>query len=130
MTRRSLSTRQRLAAFLAAHGRCQRCTLHITPGKRWEVDHITPVALGGTDDPANLQVLCAPCHGIKTAKRDAPQLAKAKRIQVRHLGAWRPAAPMRGSRASPWKRRLDGTVVKRQLAENRRAACRWVATKE
>ena len=86
MTRRSLSNRQRLATFLAAHGRCQRCMLHITPGKRWEVDHITPVALGGTDDPANLQVLCAPCHGTKTAKRDAPQLAKAKRIQARHVG--------------------------------------------
>ena len=100
------------------------------PGRAWALPalhapHHTRQALGGrshhaggaggSDDPANLQVLCAPCHGTKTAKRDAPQLAKAKRIQARHVGAWRPAEPMRGSRASPWKRRLDGSVVRRQL---------------
>ena len=44
-----------------------------------------PRRAGGTDDPANLQVLCAPCHGTKTAKRDAPQLAKAKRSRP---GMW------------------------------------------
>jgi 5-methylcytosine-specific restriction endonuclease McrA len=28
----------------------------------WDVDHIVPVADGGTDDPANLRLLCIPCH--------------------------------------------------------------------
>jgi len=27
-----------------------------------EVDHITPLAYGGTDDPANLRALCRSCH--------------------------------------------------------------------
>ncbi len=31
-----------------------------------EVDHITPVAKGGSDNPANLQSLCADCHQAKT----------------------------------------------------------------
>ena len=31
-----------------------------------EVDHITPLTLGGTDDDANLQALCTPCHRTKT----------------------------------------------------------------
>ena len=28
----------------------------------WDVDHIVRVADDGTDDPANLRLLCAPCH--------------------------------------------------------------------
>jgi len=31
------------------------------------VDHITPKAQGGTDDPDNLESLCRTCHNAKTA---------------------------------------------------------------
>ena len=41
--------------------RCQRCGAW---GK--EVDHKVPVAEGGGNDPANLQVLCRRCHKKKT----------------------------------------------------------------
>lgn len=48
----------------------------------WEVDHIVPVKDGGTDDPANLRLLCHECHvtaGIeqRRARRQkvAPELA-------------------------------------------------------
>lgn len=34
------------------------------------VDHITPLAQGGTDDLANLQGLCPSCHSRKTAVED------------------------------------------------------------
>jgi 5-methylcytosine-specific restriction protein A len=27
-----------------------------------EVDHITPLSVGGTDDPTNLRTLCTTCH--------------------------------------------------------------------
>ena len=33
----------------------------------WEVDHIVAVEDGGTDDPANLRLLCRPCHKDRTA---------------------------------------------------------------
>jgi 5-methylcytosine-specific restriction endonuclease McrA len=33
----------------------------------WEVDHIVAVEDGGTDDPANLRLLCRPCHKERTA---------------------------------------------------------------
>lgn len=34
-----------------------------------EVDHITPLSQGGADlDQANLEAICATCHGAKTAR--------------------------------------------------------------
>jgi 5-methylcytosine-specific restriction enzyme A len=33
-------------------------------------DHITPLRRGGTNEPENLQGLCAPCHSRKTARED------------------------------------------------------------
>lgn len=39
---------------------CGRVTMDL------ELDHIKNVAQGGTDDEANLQSLCVPCHKKKT----------------------------------------------------------------
>lgn len=39
------------------------------------VDHIVPLADGGSDDPDNKQTLCTPCHDEKTA-REAKQRAR------------------------------------------------------
>ena len=35
----------------------------------WDVDHIVRVADGGTDDPANLRLLCIPCHAEVTREQ-------------------------------------------------------------
>lgn len=47
-------------------GLCQVCKAHgkLTPAVA--VDHIKDKALGGTDDPSNLQAICEPCHTAKT----------------------------------------------------------------
>lgn len=37
-----------------------------------EVDHITPVAFGGSHHPSNLQPLCTPCHA-KKSQEDAQE---------------------------------------------------------
>lgn len=53
---------------------CQACgtvTLDL------EVDHIINVAQGGTDDEANLQALCVPCHKLKTAEESARGAGRA-----------------------------------------------------
>ena len=33
---------------------------------RWQCDHITPLADGGTNDELNLQAICANCHSEKS----------------------------------------------------------------
>jgi 5-methylcytosine-specific restriction protein A len=47
---------------LAAEPLCRHCS---RPGL--DVDHIIPLASGGTNDRNNLQVLCHSCHSSKTA---------------------------------------------------------------
>jgi hypothetical protein len=70
--------------------------------------------LGGTNEAKNLQILCKPCHQSKTSQSDMPCIAKTKRLKARHLGARSPSTrPLPGSRRSPWKRKLDGSVIKR-----------------
>lgn len=54
------------------------------------------------------------CHRRETAERDLPQIAKAKRRLARHIGAYRSRRPMPGSKASGLRKRMDGTVERRQ----------------
>lgn len=53
------------AQFLKSFPQCERCGDQATV-----VDHITPLAQGGTHQWANLQPLCASCHNRKTATED------------------------------------------------------------
>jgi hypothetical protein len=45
-------------------GKCNMCGLKF--GNDYEIDHIEPIASGGTNDITNLQCLCISCHREKT----------------------------------------------------------------
>lgn len=112
--RREFPTKIKLAAWALAKCKCERCSVQIRPGNGPHYDHRVPDAVNGEPTLANCQVLCKTCHGIKTAKVDVPAIAKTKRVLTGVARAERPKSrPMPGSRASAWKRRMDGTVVKR-----------------
>lgn len=113
MTRRSLSPTRRLAIFLAADGLCHLCGQRIQVGERWDVEHPIPLALGGADDESNMSPAHVKCHAGKSAA-DAGDIARAKRREAKHLGAYRSARPMDGSKASRWRKRMDGTVEARR----------------
>ena len=71
--------------------------------------------MGGEPTLKNCEVLCLNCHGAKTTKQDVPRIAKAKRVERNHVGARAtPKAILPGSKASKFKKRLDGTVVLRE----------------
>lgn len=115
MRRRSISTRERVAIFERARGVCHICGGRIDGTREaWEVEHVVPLALGGDENPGsdNLQPAHVGCHARKTAE-DAGRIAKAKRLHARHIGAKRPRSVIPGSRASRWKRTIDGRTVLR-----------------
>src|SRR4051794_21694902 len=58
--RRSFNSPERIALFLDADGRCQRCGEELEPG--WHADHVQAWVRGGITDVINGQALCPPCN--------------------------------------------------------------------
>ncbi len=52
--------------FSAQSGCCVYCKDNL--GRKYHVDHIVPLSKGGSNDPANLQLLCASCNLSKAAR--------------------------------------------------------------
>ena len=55
---RGLQTR----LYAAQQGRCQGCGLRFTKKRPPHLDHMDPLARGGRNEDANVQLLCAPCN--------------------------------------------------------------------
>lgn len=92
MARREFSKDVKRQAHARADGCCEglkadgtRCNGALLDG-RFHYDHNIPDALGGEPELWNCVVLCIPCHSEKTAKRDVPMIAKAKRVADRQIG--------------------------------------------
>ena len=50
--------------FGIQEGKCNGCEV-LLPFRNMTIDHIIPRSKGGTNDPDNLQLLCAPCNSTK-----------------------------------------------------------------
>jgi HNH endonuclease len=67
---------------------CRYC-MTATPGTPLRVDHVVPVALGGTDDATNLVTSCEPCNSGKTSTvPDSPLVTQVKEDAMRWQMAW------------------------------------------
>lgn len=113
MTRRSISTRERVQIFEAASGVCSICGCKIAVGDAWDVSHEVPLALGGEDGGDNLRPAHRKCHRHHTATEDAPRIAKAKRVAAKHIGAVKSRNPLPFGRGSRLKKKLNGEIVER-----------------
>lgn len=51
--------------------KCAECLTSVKSSKCRHVDHIMPIALGGSNWPSNLQVLCPKCNMSKNARHPA-----------------------------------------------------------
>lgn len=83
--RKRLTPSQRLKLFEKHKGTCALCGLEIK-GKRWVVEHMRPLGLGGTNDvEENLRPVHEACAREKTIE-DFKAIARAKRIKMRAIG--------------------------------------------
>lgn len=99
----------------AADHRCQGpCGQPVGPGNPFDVDHIVELRDGGENRESNLQILCRKvCHRTKTAVRHSERGAERRTRQ--HLSGWTTSKHIvPGSKASPWKKKLNGEVVLRR----------------
>lgn len=112
--RKALSPKQRMQLFVDRGGVCCVCKGKIHVAEKWIVEHLDPLSRTGTNDLSNLDVAHEKCARSKTSK-EATERSKIRSVATKHFGAGkkRKGAPMPGSRDSKWKRRLDGTVVRR-----------------
>jgi len=117
MNRREFPQSVRKAAWMRAAGTCE-CGC----GQPFDLDHPKgcpeyhhriEAVLGGSNDLENCMCIRRDCHAAITAKDSAPKAAKVRREDKRRLGLQAHKASIPGSRESKWKRRIDGTVVRR-----------------
>ena len=110
---RTFSKSVRLQAWQRSQGKCECCSAKLYPSA-FEYDHVLPHGLGGKSTLENCEVLCRACHSVKTHGNDRPQICKADRQRAAHLGIkTKKGRPMAGTKASGWRRRMNGTVERR-----------------
>ena len=92
---------------------CEKCGVVLVAGNV-NYDHDIAAGLGGRSDLENCRVLCIKiCHAKKTHTEDNPIMQKADRVLKKTYSISTSRNPMPGSRASRWKKKMDGSVVKR-----------------
>lgn len=112
MTRAEFSTTTKRQTWDRAGGRCEACGKKFFPGDKREYDHRDPDAITKNNSPENCQLLCHPCHLVKTGQ-DRKDIAKCNRVRAKHVGAYAPKRKIPGSKGTPFKKKVTGEVVKR-----------------
>jgi 5-methylcytosine-specific restriction endonuclease McrA len=103
----------RLRIFDREGGRCHLSGRKIMPGDLWDLDHKIALINGGEHRESNLFPALRDKHRQKTAE-DVAEKAATARVRSKHLGIKKPRNPMPGSKASPYRKRMDGTVERRR----------------
>lgn len=116
--REKLSPTKRLKIFEAHKGVCGICGKEIRTGEKWIAEHLRPLALGGTNDAANLAPVHMACADSKTFGKegDLARAAKAKRTKMAALGI-KQEGPKIKSAGFPVKPEKAGKIDKSALPQ-------------
>lgn len=75
----------RSRVFDNADGICHISGWKIGPADQWDLEHVTPLSMGGENRESNLRPALRDKHRLKTAAEAGPR-AKADRIRKKHIG--------------------------------------------
>lgn len=90
---------------------CRYCG-QMAPDVKITVDHVTPVALGGSDKPDNLVAACMDCNaGKSSTSPGAAVLEDIKQVDLKWSGAIKRVAAARGRERKKAQRYADEFVV-------------------
>ena len=93
----AVSKRVRYEVFRRDNNRCRYCGA-TAPDAPMTIDHVIPVALGGSDDPSNLVTACRDCNAGKTSSSpDAPLVADVAADAIRWGKAMQAVAEQRAA---------------------------------
>lgn len=92
-------------AVLAREPLCRTCQAQGRIREATQVDHIIPLAQGGTNAVSNLAPICADCHKFKTANESAQAQGKRTKVAIGE-GGWPVSARVaaRNKPGSHWSR--------------------------
>ena len=108
----AIPPRVRIRVFEKFHGQCQcGCTRKILPGDAWECDHIVALINGGKHAESNLHPLLKSDH-IEKSRSDLAEKSSVYAKKIKHRGI-RKKSQFACSKDSPFKKKIDGTVVRR-----------------
>lgn len=112
--RKPLTPKQKLKLFVDKGGVCCLCGGKIDSVRDAWDEHVIPLIDGGGNEIENRDVAHAKCAQGKTSK-EASSRSRLRKAGQRHFGAKKKAkgAPMPGTKASGWKKKMDGSWVKR-----------------
>lgn len=112
--RKSFSAKDRAEIFTAHGGICYLSGVKIGPDDEWDIEHVIPLALGGTNDPENLRPALKDPHKVKT-KSDVRSISKAKRIEKKSNPVTRKPSRMQSRGFDKTKTRTFKGIVKDRL---------------
>jgi 5-methylcytosine-specific restriction protein A len=98
--------------FDTCKGNCHRCGRPIRRADKWTLEHRIAIILGGRNAEDNLCLTCEWCLPVKNAE-DQSAKSKLANIRKRDRGIRTTSRPMPGSRASGWKKPMNGPAVRR-----------------
>lgn len=98
----AVSKRLRYEILRRDNYQCRYCGAS-APDTPLTVDHVVPVALGGSDDPGNLVTACRDCNAGKSASApDAPLVADVSETALRWAQAFKQAVSERYPDIPDW----------------------------
>lgn len=113
--RKSLTPQQKARLFLERGGKCHRCGRKLRSGDKWTDEHVIALQNAGTNVWDNRDITCDWCFKPKNAE-DAKKAAKGRRVAVQTYVPRRERLskkPMPCGKNSPWKMKMDRTIVPR-----------------